>query len=378
VDVAPAEAAAPVAVIWQRSLSGSAVGAVLDRNNDIVVGATTRSSGNLEIALAKYAQDGTQLWLEEYGGPADQVVGGLTLAPDGSLLVTGGFNGMTDFGGQSRTTEGDQNRDLYLAAYTSAGALSQVLTFGGPGSEAGSVVLVDGPSGDWFLTGWGGPLVAAGQSVSGNFVIRVSPTGQVRWIRQGGTSLVSLPNGGDLISGGDVTGQQLTRHARVDGAPVWVKDLGVDVEVDEMAIDREGNLLAAVSFQSTATFGSRTFTSAGKRDTFLVAFSPASGDVLWARTLLVSQGEDRVLSMCQEAGNPGDIWMAGTYGGGSSFQPGEAAATSASGFVARHRRDGTRRWIQALPFTGGVVFGLSCEAPGGVIITYNGGVAKLT
>ncbi len=373
-DAAPAATAVPGTIFWQAYLSGAAVGPALDRDGNIVVAASTSPAGNQELALAKYAQSGDRLWLKEYGGAGDQVAAAFTLAPDGSMLVTGEFNAPTDFGGQTRTPVGGAgDRDVFLAAYSAEGTLQRVLTFGGPKVEAGRGVLVD-PAGDWFLSGWGGPLMAGTQTVNGNFLIRVSPAGQVRWAVPGGEELLALAGDGDLVTGGYIAGRQLVRHTRA-GATVWSKDLGADATVGELVLDSSGNLLTTVAFGGTITLGNQTLTSAGARDAALVTFASANGDVLWARPLLSSQGEDGGFALCREAS--GDILVGGSYGGSDRFQAGEPKMAASIGWAGRYAADGTRRSIRALSFANGFVFGLLCDNPGGAIVTYNGGLAKM-
>ena len=157
-------------------------------------------------------------WADRAGSPTGEDHG-LAIATDqsGDAYVTGGFAGTADFGpgpgATTLTSAGDV--DIFLAKYSPAGAVLWVKHIGGPSSDAGRSLVVDG-SGNVYLTGdfyqsavfgAGEPnqatLTATGYNV---FVAKLaSDSGNLAWVRQyGGTGAFNYGNGLALDRGGDL------------------------------------------------------------------------------------------------------------------------------------------------------------------------------
>lgn len=74
--------------------------------------------GNLDavgadVVVARFAASGAHVWSKRFGGTGDDQVSGVSLAPDGDLVVAGQFASTIDFGGGALTSTGAA--DVYVA-----------------------------------------------------------------------------------------------------------------------------------------------------------------------------------------------------------------------------------------------------------------------
>jgi Beta-propeller repeat len=88
------------------------------------------SSGSMDIFLAKYDPSGNLLWIRQGGGAGDDEGYGLTVDPDGNVVVTGWFTGAATFG-TNQLTGLNSSTDIFVAKYSAAGDLLWVKQAGG-------------------------------------------------------------------------------------------------------------------------------------------------------------------------------------------------------------------------------------------------------
>jgi hypothetical protein len=191
-------------VVWR--VTTPAPGAIArDSEGNVLVASRGRG-----MVMAKYAPSGMELWQKRL--PGGSLVGpeGLKATADGSFVMTGAFEGGADFGGQIASAVGGVF-DAFIASYSSQGQLQRLVTFGSSESnEKTHGLLIDQATGDWFVTGWVGSLNTAvsvgGTMISGGFVSRLRPTGEVIWTRPGaGYSLAgSEPVNENETAGGQI------------------------------------------------------------------------------------------------------------------------------------------------------------------------------
>jgi hypothetical protein len=102
---------------WATAMGGndynSAGGVSIASTGDVAVtgvftktatfGATSLMSkqDSADLFVAKLGPTGSVLWAHQYGGPGPEQVGGVALAPDGSVVMTGGFYDSIDLGAGS-------------------------------------------------------------------------------------------------------------------------------------------------------------------------------------------------------------------------------------------------------------------------------------
>lgn len=125
------------------------------------------SAGGNDAFVASYDANGTHLWSRRFGDTLPDVGNGVAINGAGDVVVTGFFQGSTDFGAGTVTSAG-QN-DIFIAKYHADGAYQWSGRFGGTGVDWGIGVALSG-AGDALATGYfqgsvdfgGGSLVSAG------------------------------------------------------------------------------------------------------------------------------------------------------------------------------------------------------------------------
>lgn len=229
----------------------------------------------------------------QLGGPLDDNTSGIAVDAEGAVYVSGATLGSLD--GQNA---GDF--DALLVKYDPAGRVAWIRQLGTSQWDYARDVAIDPLTGDAVLVGYGlGDLDANGQP-GGNdiFVARYSPAGDLRWLKQFGTS-------------GD------------DQA--W-----------DLALDGSGS--TSVSGWTDGSFPGAT--NAGGLDYVLLRIDPA-GELVWARQVGTAN-DDHGHSVTAAA--DGTAYLAGYTGG--VIEPGGTNAGLDDLFVARYDADGTRAWIR--------------------------------
>jgi hypothetical protein len=226
------------------------------------------SAGFDDVFVAKYAPDGTLLWVRSAGGTG--LDGGRGIATDrrGNSYVTGRLEGAATFGaGEANQTELTSAgfTDLFVAKYAPDGALLWARSASGTGSEEGSGIATD-RRGNSYLTGF----------FAGLFGDRAT-------FGAGEANQTELTSAGDL----DVF---VAKYAP-DGALLWARSAG-GTDGDQAfgtATDRRGNSYVTGSFAGMATFGAgeanqtELISAGGFNDVFVAKYGP-DGDLLWARS----------------------------------------------------------------------------------------------
>jgi hypothetical protein len=128
--------------LWTRRLGGTGLDAFWDVREDaagrILLAGFTASggAGGNDGWLVALDRDGRQLFEGRYGGAGDELILGMTLAPDGDILLVG-----------QTTSEGAGERDVFLARIDPLGRERWRRTYGGAGVDRGFFVA---PAGDGF------------------------------------------------------------------------------------------------------------------------------------------------------------------------------------------------------------------------------------
>ncbi len=131
---------------------------VFEVETDFDPGAGTdilNAKGQSDSYLAKYDSSGSYYWAKGIGGPYDDMVEALAIAPNGEPILTGAFESDTlqfypPSGGT--TLIKDDAMDIFMARYNTSGSFLWGKALGGLGDDRAKEVEV-GNSGDVFLTG---------------------------------------------------------------------------------------------------------------------------------------------------------------------------------------------------------------------------------
>ncbi len=128
---------------WVRQFGGSladaGAGVAVDSMDNVIV------AGGLsnDIAVAKFASDGTQQWLQQIGSPAIDTAEDVAVDPNDQIYVTGGFRGTVDFDPSpsvlERKTKG--GIDVFVARFAPDGTLNLARTSGGTQDDTGRGII---------------------------------------------------------------------------------------------------------------------------------------------------------------------------------------------------------------------------------------------
>lgn len=214
-----------------------------DMSFDVATPLTT--PGDRDIFVAKLdGIDGSTLWSKSFGDDNDQIVGGLAVTADGSVILTGRFSGVVNFGvpdGADLTADGE---DIFVARLDGTNGTHQwSRRFGGPGVQVSQSVAVDGAGGVVF---------------SGFFENDLDF----------GTAKLTSAGPEDLFIAklDAATGSHLASRRFGDS----VSQIGSSC----VTVDAADDVLLAASFDGAADFGLGTLASAGGTDLFLAKLTP--------------------------------------------------------------------------------------------------------
>ena len=218
------------------------------KNNCSFGSLSVTSSGQSDIFIAKYdtlaAVNSTPMWVQKGGGAGYDIPYGVSIDAAGSVYVTGVFTGNANFDGMPAISAGGD--DIFLAKYNSSGIIQWVHRDGGTQGDKGLAVAASGT--DIYYTGWfSGSATIGSTNLTGAgldeiFIAKIDAAGNSQWADKAGG-----------------TGYDQGYGICTDGA---------------------GNVYATGSYDSVATFGTTTLTSAGSWDVFIAKYS-ASGIFQW-------------------------------------------------------------------------------------------------
>lgn len=234
----------PTGIKYDAKFGGNVhiAGSFLGRLN---IGSESMASGNRAdgFVVQLNSATGEVKWANQISGNNLVKVG--DLSADGNLVVTGSFNGIAEFYGQSGSREtllglSPGDTDMYTVLYAFDGSVSFVLQAGGDGAEGTSVTFNSGGAitvaGDFFgtirfldRTGQQAEELTSAGNADG-FVVSYTRSGQRRFVKQ-----ISSPE--------SVSIRQVTHKAF--------------------------EIYIAGNFKDQVTIGPRTLISRGERDIFI-------------------------------------------------------------------------------------------------------------
>lgn len=218
-------------------------------SDQCMLGSQTLSSANgyYDMFIAKYASNGTPLWVQTAGGDYDEVAWDITIDNAGKLYVTGEFNASAMFGSTQLITSG--NADVFVACYDQAGAVQWVRGAGGPLIDRARGMGTDGTN--IYLTGQFGS-----NATFGSHNVTAADSSDVFF--------VSVDNQGNFMGAISVT-----------GVADSVETLGYESGIG-IAADGAGNVYGTGAMLDGGVFGSTTLTRYGRTDFFVTRISQLS------------------------------------------------------------------------------------------------------
>jgi chitodextrinase len=339
--------------LWSTRFGGSSlsdsviVNAVaVDTNGNVVItgelqgradfgGALLTSSGVQDVFMAKYSSSGALLWSKRFGATGSDIGYGIGVDTSGNVLVIGQFQGTVDFGGGSLISAG--GADIFIAKYSSSGSHLWSKRFGGTGNDVGYGIAVQG-NGDMALTGY-----------FGNYG---SP------VDFGGGPLTSA-GGPDIF----------VAKFSASGVHAWSRALGGTGQDTGLSVgvDGGGNVVVTGYFQGTVNFGGGSLSSAGATDIFLMKYS-ASGAHVWSKRF-GGVSDDRGTGVA--VSGTGDVVVTGYFNATADFGGGAQVSTGGADiFLAKYSSAGTHTWSKVF----GTAYGYG-DVPHGVALDASGNIA---
>lgn len=277
------------------------------------------------VCLNKYSSDGLQLLYSTYLGGTSGVTEPNTMRVNGAgdLLLSGG-TAASDFpvtSGAYQTTNAG-GTDIYVSKLSSDGTTLMASTFlGGSGSEACEIGSTGGAAGLQYS---GNPIEIAFDDQDNVWI--TSNTSSSNFPVSSNAYQSTKSGGNDAILAELNTGLSSLLYSTFIGGSGW--DGGIGVEIDP-----DGNPVVVGMTSSSnfpATSGALHSTALGGNDGFVARFNPVSGSLINATYLGTSGTEeaDRINFDCS-----GNVYVAGTTGGGYPISQGAWSTPSGGVFV---------------------------------------------
>jgi hypothetical protein len=315
------------------------------------------------------ALDGTNIvgWAAQIASTAADDGRGIATDPSGNVLVIGDYSAaLTIYNQGAAGTAGATlpftggSSDVFIAKYTSAGAVTWAARIASTGQDNGRGIATD-PSGNVLVTGYYGEALT--------------------FYNQGaaGTGVVTLP----LIGSLDV----FVAKYLPDGTVSWAARIGgtgQDIGLG-IATDSSGNVLvigyyaAAVTFYNQGAAGASVVTLPfiGSQDVFVAKYLP-NGTVSWAARIAgTTTSSDLGNAIATDPS--GNVLVTGYYTAAMTFYNQGAAGASvvtlpliggADAFVAKYTSAGAVSWAARIGGAGtDIGNGIATDSSGNVLVT---------
>jgi hypothetical protein len=330
-------------------------------------------TGSWSSLLVKLDKNGVLQWNTFFGGSGKNTVEGVVFEGTDNIFVVGYSD--ASWGTPLQAFSG--NRDICLTKFKNNGTLVWNTFLGSSGYQGGNSLAVD-PSGNIYFTGfssatWGSPI-APFTGLYAGFLARMDTNGVLKWNTFFGPSnydygrAITADKDGNICVAGYSNapwdrgspiipyagGESDAFVAKLDpqGALLWHTFLGStkkDLAVS-LATDQQGNIY--VTGESEESWGSPKRNHQGGYDVFVAKLDP-NGSLLWSTFLGSSQGDN---GGGLAVDNQGSVYVVGSsYASwGTPLSP---FIGNANIFVAKVSAAGTLLWNTFLGGNGVINYG---------------------
>ncbi len=276
------------------------------------------STGDSDVFVTKFTNDGSQAWALTFGGKTGDAATGVAVRGK-QVLVVGNFSDKITVAlpgvdvTKSPSAQAFGSDDMFALLLNDSGEPQWLFAAGGADSDGANSVAAT-PDGGWIIGGsfadkvtFGTTeLVAAGRTDA--FLLKLTSEGTVQWAKQFGglyqdsISHVVVDVQGNLIiqgvfadevtwggqkmhAGGGSDSDVLLAKYDSNGNHLWSKNFGNQFNevAGGVAVDPAGNIVMTGSYDRSITFGDAEYGCAGESDVFVARFA-ADGSVLWSKT----------------------------------------------------------------------------------------------
>ena len=296
---------------------------------------TDPSSGGSDLFVLKLNSSGEFQWVYTVGGSNNDNGKGIDVDSSGNVYISGIFKDTVNFGGGDITSYG--NFDIFVLKLNSSGVFQWVYHAGGTGNDQAYPISVDTNgnvlvAGYFFDTANFTPASCTSRGSADIFVLKLTASGLLNFIRCFGSSSVDYPWGVDFDSAGNAyitggfsntinfdcgnttsSGSQdiFVMKLNSSGNCQWVYTVG-DSDMDfgwALETDSSNNSYITGYFQDTVNFGGGNITSAGNRDVFVLKLN-SSGVFQWVYT---AGGTEDDYSYGLDIDSSGNIYAVGSF-----------------------------------------------------------------
>jgi hypothetical protein len=352
-------------------MAGWFTGTVNFGGSPLVAAANTSS-----IFVAEFDCSGKHLWSKSFGNPptfVDDELAGLATGADGSILLTGYFQGTLDFGTGPLPSMGPANG--FIAKLDAAGNAIFAKSFGGIGDYSGGVGCALDQTGNAYVAAFawgqqdfgGGSIGTAGQQnavlvefdATGNHVFSNS-FGQVHgdWAQlalapSGDVILVGDPGGGLDFGGGPLPPAALfAATLTASGSYVWAKTWGSMSDFAEpygLAIGPSGEILFTGRYYDdfgTLDFGGGPLPASDGSSAAFVVKLTSTGAHVFSKGAGSAQNAAPSDGYAVAVNASGDVYLAGAFGGTIDFGGGPVTSTGYfDALFAKFSPSGALTWL---------------------------------
>ena len=148
------------------------------------------NQGAVDGFIAKFDADGNQLWLHQFGGADDDIIGGPVFDKKSGALVTCGLTWSTFATGRNKSYDWNPVDGIMVSHSTQDGSVVWIRTFGGVGPDDGDGGCVIGSDGTIYIHGggfldYGGTLPAYGTGGwKETYMVAYALDGTLKWSRE--------------------------------------------------------------------------------------------------------------------------------------------------------------------------------------------------
>ncbi|MDX2445194.1 MAG: T9SS type A sorting domain-containing protein [Bacteroidales bacterium] len=255
-----------------------------------------------DMFVAKYNSEGVCQWATSGGGSIYDSGEFVEIANNGDVIVSGSFNDQATF--DTITVSSTEYADVFIARYSSDGAVQEVVSAGGPGNEAIQCMAIDSSS-NIYIAGWYMDNITIGSEkhyssgVYDIFIAKYKPGSDFIWSKSYGGSGIDIAETMNINAENDIyitgTFEQSVDFglstfnsegfedgflSRFDtsGSLEWVYQIGGTGSLDtrDCAVDMNENLYVAGVFIDELNIGGTSFTPTGGNDLFLAKFAEST------------------------------------------------------------------------------------------------------
>lgn len=265
-------------------------------------------SGNADVLIAKYDNNGNQIWVKQFGTSNSDWGDSITVDNIGNVYISGSIGGLNNL------------HDAFVSKYDSSGNQIWLNQLGPNGGASARAITADS-SNNLIVTGriWN-TLTSTGDIL----ITKYDGNGSQIWVKQitpsdGSASgqSVAIDTSGNIYIAGYIDGTlpSNTSFGLLDvflskydsnGNQLWVKQFGTNGWDYFSSIDLDGNGNILVIGDTSGVFGGNI--NRGYQD-ILIAKHDNNGNQIWVKqfgTILVDKGNSIIVD------NFGDIFITGT------------------------------------------------------------------